>query len=112
MAGQCAGVEKHSRARLHSLQRHCHCLKPPAPRFSCAPPEWDGIGPGIADQEAEAIRRSLHKARWNKSRAAELLGISRRTMYRKMQKYGILFSLRLARPLFLIKTNFRIRRYL
>lgn len=63
------------------------------------PPEFralhrDGMAsePGIADQETEAIRRTLHKARWNKSRAADLLGISRRTMYRKMQKYGILFS--------------------
>jgi len=42
-----------------------------------------------SDQEAETIRRILQKARWNKSRAAGMLGISRRTIYRKMQKYGI-----------------------
>ena len=42
-----------------------------------------------SDQEAETIRRILEKARWNKSRAAGMLGISRRTIYRKMQKYGI-----------------------
>jgi len=41
------------------------------------------------DKEAGAIRRALRQAHWNKSRAAALLGISRRTIYRKMQKYGI-----------------------
>jgi PAS domain S-box-containing protein len=51
-----------------------------------------GPVPVTEDQEAEAVRRALHKARWNKSRAAELLGISRRTIYRKMQKYGIALS--------------------
>jgi PAS domain S-box-containing protein len=45
-----------------------------------------------AGQEAEAIRHTLIKARWNKSRAAKLLGISRRTIYRKMQKYGIPYA--------------------
>ena len=44
------------------------------------------------EEEAEAIRRALRKARWNKSRAAGLLNISRRTIYRKMQKYGIALS--------------------
>jgi len=44
------------------------------------------------DQEAEAIRQALRKTLWNKSRAAQLLGISRRTIYRKMQKFGIELS--------------------
>ena len=52
----------------------------------------DGSVSMTGDQEAEAIRRALHKVRWNKSRAAGLLGISRRTIYRKMQKYGIALS--------------------
>jgi two-component system response regulator HydG len=51
-----------------------------------------GSLPLTADQEAETVRRALRKARWNKSRAAGLLGISRRTIYRKMQKYGIALS--------------------
>ena len=51
-----------------------------------------GSVPMTEDQEAETVRRALRKARWNKSRAAGILGISRRTIYRKMQKYGIALS--------------------
>jgi PAS domain S-box-containing protein len=51
-----------------------------------------GVANRSAGQEAEAIRHTLIKARWNKSRAADLLGISRRTIYRKMQKYGIPYA--------------------
>jgi len=41
------------------------------------------------EAEAEAIRKALAQARGNKSEAARLLGMSRRTIYRKMQKYAI-----------------------
>jgi transcriptional regulator with PAS, ATPase and Fis domain len=40
------------------------------------------------DQEALALQQALQSARWNKSKAADLLGISRRTIYRKMEKFG------------------------
>jgi two-component system response regulator HydG len=49
----------------------------------------DGQNPLTAEQEAQALRMALEKARWNKSRAAEILGISRRTIYRKMDKLNI-----------------------
>ena len=42
--------------------------------------------------ESEAIRDALEQARGNKSEAARRLGMSRRTIYRKMQKYGIALS--------------------
>jgi transcriptional regulator with PAS, ATPase and Fis domain len=41
------------------------------------------------EDEADAIRDALGQARGNKSEAARLLGMSRRTIYRKMEKYGI-----------------------
>lgn len=42
--------------------------------------EWD---------ERRRIRDALERTGWNKSRAAELLGISRPTLYEKMGRYDI-----------------------
>jgi len=39
--------------------------------------------------ESEAVRYALKSANYNKARAAELLGIHRSLLYKKMHKYGI-----------------------
>ncbi len=39
--------------------------------------------------EADILLRTLKNARWNKTRAAKNLGVSRRTLYRKIDKYGL-----------------------
>jgi transcriptional regulator with PAS, ATPase and Fis domain len=44
-------------------------------------------GSGQADREA--IVCALEKTAWNKAGAARLLGISRQTMYRRLEEYGI-----------------------
>jgi two-component system response regulator HydG len=41
------------------------------------------------EAEAEAIRQALEQAGGNKTEAARLLGMSRRTIYRKLEKLGI-----------------------
>ena len=38
----------------------------------------------------ESLLQALEKAGWNKSKAARLLGVDRRTVYRKMEEFGIL----------------------
>ena len=40
-------------------------------------------------EELEAILQALEKTAWNKTRAARLIGISRRTMYRKIKEHKI-----------------------
>lgn len=41
-------------------------------------------------QEREKIRTALEKAHWNKTRAAEILEISRKSLYEKMARHGML----------------------
>ncbi len=43
----------------------------------------------MEDFEKKLILNVLEQHRWNKSKAASTLGIPRRTLYRKMEKYGI-----------------------
>jgi len=43
-----------------------------------------------AEGEREIIERALFDARFSRSRAADALGISRVTLYKKMKKYGLM----------------------
>jgi len=43
----------------------------------------------LAETEAEQIRRVMAAAGNNKSRAAKILGIERKTLYRKLERMGL-----------------------
>jgi len=45
--------------------------------------------PSLAELEAVYIREVLDHTRGNKTRAAEILGISRKNLYEKMRRYGV-----------------------
>ncbi len=47
------------------------------------------INPTLEASERRTIERALRDVRYNKKRAAELLSISRATLYKKIEKYGI-----------------------
>lgn len=49
----------------------------------------DSSSETLADTEAEQIRRVLAATNGNKSRAAKILGIERKTLYRKLEKMGL-----------------------
>ncbi len=44
----------------------------------------------LEENEKEHIRQALDKCEWNKSKAADLLGIPRRTLYNKIKEHGLL----------------------
>jgi len=66
----------------------------------CLPPECTVAGipsPFMTDadsqrSEPQLLMEALERAGWNKAKAARLLGMSRRTIYRKMQEYHIPFA--------------------
>ncbi|MBC7926126.1 MAG: sigma-54-dependent Fis family transcriptional regulator [Bryobacteraceae bacterium] len=49
----------------------------------------EAAGDTLADTEADQIRRVLAAAGGNKSRAAKILGIERKTLYRKLERIGL-----------------------
>ena len=46
-------------------------------------------GTSLPEIEKESIIKTMKKVRGNKAKAAELLGISRRSLYNKIAEYGI-----------------------
>ena len=46
-------------------------------------------GPETAPGERERLFEALSRTRWNKTRAADILGVDRTTLWRKMKKHGI-----------------------
>jgi DNA-binding NtrC family response regulator len=46
-------------------------------------------GETLAEAEAEQIRKVLAATGGNKSRAARILGIERKTLYRKLERMGL-----------------------
>lgn len=65
---------------------------PPASALSA---QGSAAGPAIEraqapqDPEAQALLTALEQAKFNKGRAAEILGINRSTLWRRMKKHGI-----------------------
>ncbi len=55
---------------------------------AASPPPMDGGG-SLEDLERTRIREVLETCRWHRGRAAEILGISVRTLYRKIKAYGL-----------------------
>ena len=58
--------------------------------YSVPPEKPIRLEPLLIDAERNLIERALRQAKGNKSRAAELLGISRPRLYRKLEQLGLL----------------------
>ena len=64
-------------------------LPPPVRNAEDAPAVWLPLGSTLAQGEREIIRATLSHQQGNKSRAAEVLGIGRKTLHRKMREYEL-----------------------
>jgi len=81
----------------HIMEHACLVSGQPVIDISDLPGEFvkrfSTIPPVTADRsehhDKKALLKALEKSRWNKTRAAQILGISRRTLYRKIGQYHI-----------------------
>lgn len=69
------------------LQSSDFLLSAPLPQSSAPEPEDDTLD--LEDLERATIRKALSKHGGNISRAAEELGLTRRSLYRRIEKYGL-----------------------
>jgi DNA-binding NtrC family response regulator len=60
--------------------------------LEAAPVRAPAVNPGMDEMERELIRRALEKTGGNKSRAARLLGISRKKLYDRIERYRLRFQ--------------------
>ncbi|MFO7802871.1 MAG: sigma-54 dependent transcriptional regulator [Desulfovermiculus sp.] len=63
--------------------------QPPQAKANSEPDTSTEGDDSLDDLEKTAVSRALAKAGGNKSEAARLLGITRRTLYNKLEKYGL-----------------------
>jgi transcriptional regulator with PAS, ATPase and Fis domain len=49
-------------------------------------PDSYSLKGAVEDLEKTAVKKALEQARWNRTRAAQILGISRRALFRKMKR--------------------------
>ncbi|MDP3858982.1 MAG: sigma-54 dependent transcriptional regulator [Stagnimonas sp.] len=75
--------------------RPCYLVDEPAAAFAATVPRAGPALPAtpldshVEEMERQAIREALEKSRWNKTRAAELLGMSFRSLRYRIKKLGI-----------------------
>jgi DNA-binding NtrC family response regulator len=66
---------------------HAHDL--PLAASEPSAPGTNGTQVSLSDLERRHIERILAEANWHQGRAAGLLGISSKTLYRKIREYGL-----------------------
>lgn len=69
-----------------------HSLPMPAlkrPRYHNGDTHAAPASMSLQDMERERIHQALVETRWHRTRAADLLGIDRRTLYRKLKRYEL-----------------------
>ena len=87
-----AGDSRHRAAgaaasRSRRAARRVHGAEPRRPRTAESSPSA-----ALREAECAALLRELERMRWNISRTAQTLGISRNTLYRKIHKHRILLE--------------------
>ena len=77
--------------RDHSGEEHRDAVEDAPPLYDPASAASAAIEPlrTLKDLEREAIEQALDRVGGNRRKAADILGISARTLYRKLKEFGL-----------------------
>jgi hypothetical protein len=100
LAGQRARAAQHARAGRHPVRGRSHHARPSrdpppviAPPVPVSAPEVAPPPPvsaaDLQSMERTMIEQALHKARFNKSKAARALGLTRQQFYVRLRRHGL-----------------------
>ncbi|HPJ96051.1 MAG TPA: helix-turn-helix domain-containing protein, partial [Syntrophales bacterium] len=62
---------------------------PETPALSLQSYKEESLGTVLEAFEKQFIAETLKNQKWKKSKTAQLLGVSRKTLFRKMKQYGL-----------------------
>jgi two-component system response regulator HydG len=71
----------------HLIEREMERVRISEPISESKPADQGSVN--VEDMEKVLVTRALTEAHGNRKKAAELLGIGERTLYRKLDKYGL-----------------------
>jgi transcriptional regulator with PAS, ATPase and Fis domain len=75
------------RGDIADIREHLLRQSPPPMQLSLPAPKENGVIKTLDDVEKETILTTIEQCKGNRKLAAELLGVSDRTLYRKLQEY-------------------------
>ncbi len=92
MAGKCARTEKYGRTRAGVREKPFLSAKdfPEIVRAAGNEHGLTGMLRSLEDLEREAIKLTLEATHYKIGQAADMLGISRKTLLEKRKKYGLI----------------------
>ena len=76
--------------RIDLLESLRSPFAPPDPEETVDPPDGRTLRAAMADYKKKVIEGALNQQRWHRGKAAQRLGVDRKTLFSKMKRHGLI----------------------